>query len=150
MSVQLIVYPQSYDGSYNAISSSPGEALVNGVSFTNLDNSPSYDSPDPLNVPLDVLTIAPPVIVNTWYRFRSISSGTPNLPDVVAGDLVLNSTTTETLSGVYQKLSNLTIGSQYTFTIDISTPASGGFILLSAYNGTNLITQQIFLATLSL
>ena len=149
MSVQLIVYPQSYDGSYNAISSSPSEALVNGISFTNLDSSTSYDSPNTSNIPLDVLTNAPPVIVNTWYRYRSIGSGTPNLPVVLAADLVLNSTTTQTLSGVYQKLSNLTIGSQYTFTIDVSTPASDGFIVLSAFNGTNLITQPIFSATLS-
>ena len=149
MSVQLIVYPQSYDGSYNAISSSSSEALVNGISFTNLDSSTSYDSPNTSNIPLDVLTNAPPVIVNTWYRYRSIGSGTPNLPVVLAADLVLNSTTTQTLSGVYQKLSNLTIGSQYTFTIDVSTPASDGYIVLSAFNGTNLITQPIFSATLS-
>ena len=149
MSVQLIVYPQSYDGSYNAISSSPSEALVNGISFTNLDNSTSYDSPHPSNIPLDVLTNAPPIIVNTWYRYRSITFGTPNLPDVVTGNLVLYSTTTLTLSGIYQKLSNLTPGSQYTFTIDISTPAANGSIVLSAYNGTNLITQPIFSAALS-
>ena len=149
MSVQLIVYPQSYEGFYNVISTSPSEVLVNGISFTNLDSSTSYDSPDTLNIPLDVLTNAPPVIVNTWYRFRSIGSGTPNLPVVLAGDLVLNSTTTQTLSGIYQKLSNLTIGSQYTFIIDISTTASDGFIVLSAFNGTNIITQTIFSPALS-
>jgi len=149
MSVQLIVYPQSYDGSYNAISSSPSEALVNGISFTNLDSSTSYDSPHLSNILVDVLTNAPPIIVNTWYRYRSITFGTPNLPDVVTGDLVLYSTTSQTISGIYQKLSNLTIGSQYTFTIDISTPASDGSIVLSAYNGTNLITQPVFSAALS-
>ena len=149
MSVQLIVYPQSYNGFYNAMSSSPSEVIVNGISFTNLDNSTSYDSSDTVNIPLDVLINEPPTIVNTWYRFRGIGSGTPNLPVVLAGDLVLNSTTTQTLSGIYQKLSNLTIGSQYTFTIDVSTPASDGFILLSAFNGTNLITSTIFSATLS-
>ena len=128
---------------------SPSEALVNGISFTNLDNSTSYDSPHPSNIPLDVLTNAPPIIVNTWYRYRSISFGTPNLPDVVTGNLVLYSTTSLTLSGIYQKLSNLTVGSQYTFTIDISTPAANGSIVLSAYNGTNFITQPIFSAALS-
>ena len=149
MSVQLIVYPQNYDGTYNAISSSPTEFLVNGISFAGMDSANSYDTTNTSNIPLDVLTNAPPIIVNTWYRYRSISSGTPNLPEVVTGDLVLYSTTSLTLSGIYQKLSNLTIGSQYTFTIDISTPASDGSIVLSAYNGTNFITQPVFSAALS-
>ena len=149
MSIQLILHPQNYEGQFNSISSSPSEVLVNGISFANLDNSTSYDSPDTVNIPLDVLTNVPPVIVNTWYRYRSIGNGTPNLPVVLAGDLVLNSTTTQTLSGVYQKLSNLTIGSQYTFTIDVSTPASNGYIVLSAFNGTTMLTQTLFAATLS-
>ena len=149
MSVQLIVYPQNYDGTYNAISSSPTEFLVNGINFAGMDSANSYDSPHLSNVLVDVLTNAPPIIINTWYRYRSIAFGTPNLPDVVTGDLVLYSTTSQTISGIYQKLSNLTIGSQYTFTIDISTPASDGSIVLSAYNGTNFITQPVFSAALS-
>ena len=149
MSVQLIVSPQSFEGQYTEISSSPTEFLVNGINFANLDSSTSFDSTDTVNIPLDVLTNEPPTIVNTWYRFRGIGSGTPNLPVVLSGDLVLNSTTTQTLAGIYQKLSNLTIGSQYTFTIDVSTPASDGYILLSAFNGTNIITSTIFSATLS-
>ena len=149
MSVQLIVYPQNYNGQSTAISSSPTEFIVNGINFNNLDSSASYDSPNNVNITLDVLTNAPPVIVNTWYRYRSTNNGTPNLPVVVTGDLVLNSTTTKTLAGIYQKLSNLTIGSQYTFTIDISTTASDGYIVLSAFNGTNIITQTIFSPALS-
>ena len=149
MSVQLIVYPQDYEGTYNAMSSSPTEFIVNGINFAGMDSANSYDTTNTSNISLDVLTNAPPIIANTWYRYRSISSGTPNLPVVLAGDLVLNSTTSLTLSGIYQKLSNLTVGSQYTFTIDISTPASDGSIVLSAYNGTNFITQPIFSAALS-
>ena len=137
MSVQLIVYPQSYDGSYNAISSSPSEALVNGISFTNLDSSTSYDSPHLSNILVDVLTNAPPIIVNTWYRYRSITFGTPNLPDVVTGDLVLYSTTSQTISGIYQKLSNLTVGVQYTITINFSA-ASSGFIITKYANGNTI------------
>ena len=149
MSVQLIVYPQDYEGTYNAISSSPTEFLVNGINFAGMDSANSYDSPHLSNVLVDVLTNAPPIIINTWYRYRSIAFGTPNLPDVVTGDLVLYSTTSQTISGIYQKLSNLTIGSQYTFTIDISTPASDGSIVLSAYNGTNYIAGSAFSAALS-
>jgi hypothetical protein len=147
MSTQLILYPQSYNGQYNAISTSATEFIVNGIFFTGLDNTTSYDSSS-ASVPLDVLTNEPPLSANTWYRFRSTSAGTPSLPTVTSGNLVLNSTTTTTLSGIYQKLTNLIIGQQYTFTINISTTASG-VIYLSAFDGTSVLTQQGFAASSS-
>ena len=42
MSVQLIVYPQSYEGGFNEISSSPTEFLVNGINFNGLDTTETY------------------------------------------------------------------------------------------------------------
>ena len=39
MSVQLILYPQSYEGVFNAFSGNATEAIVNGISFTDLDNT---------------------------------------------------------------------------------------------------------------
>ena len=39
MSVQLILYPQSYEGVFNAFSGNPSQAIVNGISFTDLDNT---------------------------------------------------------------------------------------------------------------
>jgi hypothetical protein len=148
MSVQLIVYPQNYEGQYNAFSTSATEALVNGISFTGLNTTTSYDS-SAANTTLDVLTNEPPAITNAWYRFRTTSSGTPTLPTVTSNNLVLNSTTTLTLSGVYQRLTNLSIGQQYTFTINISTSAVNGSIVVSAFNGTSVLTQQLFSASLS-
>ena len=46
MSVQLILYPQSYQGIFNAISANPNEFVVNGINFSNppLSTSSSYDS----------------------------------------------------------------------------------------------------------
>ena len=44
MSVQLTVYPQNYDGTFNAISSSPTEFVVNGINFTGMGSANSYDS----------------------------------------------------------------------------------------------------------
>ena len=44
MSVQLIVYPQSYNGQFNTLSSSPTELVVNGINFANLDNTGTYTS----------------------------------------------------------------------------------------------------------
>ena len=148
MSVQLIVYPQNYEGQYNAFSTSATEALVNGIYFTGLGSTTSYDS-SAANTYLDVLTNEPPSIANTWYRYRTTSLGTPTLPTVTSGNLVLNSTTTLTLSGVYQRLTNLTIGQQYTFTINISTPAANGSIVVSAFDGTSPLGNYLFAASLS-
>tara|TARA_R100001377_G_scaffold13219_1_gene6652 strand:- start:1596 stop:4331 length:2736 start_codon:yes stop_codon:yes gene_type:complete len=141
MSIQLIVYPQNYDGDYNAISSSPTEFLVNGINFNNLNNTGTYTSS--VSVPyVDTLTNAPPTISNTWYRFRNNTAGTPDYPSVVAGDLVLKTTagSTGSRSGIYQKLSNLTIGAQYTITINLSVGTTG-LILTKIANGTTLYAQ---------
>ena len=133
MSTQLILYPQNYQGQHNVISTSPTEMLVDGIYFTGVANSSSYDSPSN-NVSLDVITNAFPSIPNTWYRFRSTVTGTPSLPTVTSGDLVLNATTVATVSGIYQRLTNLTIGQQYTVTVAISTGAAGS-ILITTFNG---------------
>ena len=141
MSVQLILYPQSFDGTSNPLSGNANEFVTNGISFTGLDSASSYDS-SASNVPLDVLTNQPPSVINDWYRFRTTSSGTPSLPTVTSGNLVLNSNTTLTLSGVYQRLSNLIVGQKYTVIIDnISNPASG-IISVNIFDGTSLVASQ--------
>ena len=147
MSVQLIVYPQNFNGQYNAFSNTTSEAVVNGINFLNLDSASSYDSSVVLIT--NILPNAPATIPNTWYRFRTTGSGTPSLPTVTSGNLVLNSTTTATISGIYQRLTNLTIGQQYTFTINISTPAANGNMIVSAFDGTTVLTNQLFAASLS-
>jgi len=135
MSVQLIVYPQNYNGSYNEISSSSTEFIVNGFNFNGLDTTPTYTSSTTGDVVLDVLTSAPPIIINSWYRFRTDASGTPAYPLSSAGNLILDSVTTLTFSGVYQKLSNLVIGQQYTITINLVTTGTGQ-IFTKLANGT--------------
>jgi hypothetical protein len=138
MSVQLILYPQSYDGQYNSISTTSGEFVIDGINFSSINSASSYDSsiPPTGNVIDDTLTNANPSTVNTWYKFRSTSSGTPTLPTQTSNNLVLNSVTTLSISGVYQRLSNLTIGQQYTLTVNIST-AAVGIAYIGAFNGSN-------------
>jgi len=128
MSVQLIVYPQNYNGFYNVISSSPTEFIVNGINFQNLNNSPSYTTT--LNPPYGAaLFNAPPSISNTWYRFKMNNGGSPSYPSVSGGKLILNSVAgSGSISGVYQKLSNLTIGAQYTITINFAGLVSGSIV----------------------
>ena len=149
MSVQLIVYPQSYDGQTAAISNSPTEFIVNGINFSNLGSSTAYTS-GILPPYVDALTNAPTTIPNTWYRFRNNTGGTPNYPSLVSGSLILESVVgSGSVTGVYQRLTNLVIGQQYTITINLSVATTGiiitqianGTIIYSGGNGAANVTQ---------
>ena len=132
MSIQLIVFPQT---------ALTNEFVVDGTNFNTINFSDSYDS-SASNATLDTLTNAAPTVLNAWYRFRSTSAGTPTLPTEVTGSLTLYSTTTSTLSGVYQRLSNLVVGTTYEIVVDLSTTGSG-FVVTSAYNGTTVILNSV-------
>jgi hypothetical protein len=147
MSVQLILYPQTYEGQYNSISANPNEFVVNGINFTGLSTSSSYDSSLSTYAINNALTIQP-AVTNTWVRYRSTAAGTPALPTNSFGNVVFNSGAFSSRSGIYQKLSNLVIGTNYTITIDVSTTGTGS-IVIGVYNGTSLVTGQNFNATTS-
>ena len=142
MSVQLILYPQSYDGQFNSIASVvSNEFVVDGINFNTINTSGSYDSSTSGNVILDVLTNQPPSILNSWYRFRSTATGTPDLPVKTSGNLVLESAVGGSLSGVYQRLSNLVVGTTYEMVVDIDQTSAAGDVFTGAFNGTNMILQ---------
>ena len=144
MSVQLILYPQNHLGVFNAISGNPTQAIVNGISFTNLDNTGTYTSTSGTPY-VDTITNAPPTIINTWYRYRV---GASAFPTVVLADLVLNSlgNGSSEPTGIYQKMSNLTIGQQYTVTINIGTQAANGSLANRFFDG---LTPQGSISTFS-
>jgi len=145
MSTQLIVFPQSYNGQFNSISNSPNEYAVNGLNFLGLNNTTSYDSST--NTPIiTTLIFAAPNVVNTWYRFRSTATGTPALPVATSNAAVLSSATTSSVSGIYQRLSNLTTGQQYTFRINLGTTGAGN-VVLAVYNGNAFVSNLFTAAT---
>jgi hypothetical protein len=74
MSVQLIVFPQSFNGQFSSIASTANDFIVDGINFNTINTSGTYDS-SASNAILDSLTNAAPSVVNTWYRFRSIERG---------------------------------------------------------------------------
>jgi hypothetical protein len=143
MSVQLILYPQSYEGAFNAISTDPNEFVVNGISFTGLSTSSSYDTALTGTQALVAALTNQPAVTNTWVRYRSTAAGTPALPTNTSGNVVFNSGAFSSRSGIYQKLSNLVIGQLYTITINVSTTGTGS-IVTNIYNGTSLVTGQNF------
>ncbi len=144
MSVQLILYPQNYEGVFNAFSGNATESIVNGISFTDLDNTLTYTSTSGTPY-VDTITNATPISVNTWYRYRV---GASAFPTVVLSDLVLNSlgNGSSEPTGIYQEMSNLTIGQQYTVTINISTQAANGSLANRFFDG---LTPQGGITTFS-
>jgi hypothetical protein len=148
MSVQLILYPQTYEGQYNSISANANEFVVNGINFTNLSTSSSYDTALTGTASLVAALTNQPAVTNTWVRYRSTAAGTPALPTNTSNNVVFNSGAFSSRSGIYQKLSNLVIGQLYNITINVSTTGTG-FIVTNIYNGTSLVTGQNFNATTS-
>jgi hypothetical protein len=147
MSVQLILYPQTYEGQYNSISANANEFVVNGINFTGLSTSSSYDT-SATTLAITFSLIAQPAVTNTWVRYRSTAAGTPALPTNTSGDVVFNSGAFSSRSGIYQKLSNLVIGQLYNITINVSTTGTGS-IHVGVYDITSLVTGQTFSAATS-
>jgi hypothetical protein len=146
MSVQLILYPQTYEGQYNSISANANKFVVNGINFTNLSTSSSYDTALTETQALVAALTNQPAVTNTWVRYRSTTFGTPALPTNTSRNVVFNSGAFSSRSGIYQKLSNLVIGTNYTITINVSTTGTGS-IVIGVYNGTSIFAGQSTLAT---
>ena len=145
MSVQLIVYPQSYDGQFNSISTTVNEFVVDGTNFNTINTSSSYDSASGLQ---EAINNQPPSVVNTWYRYRTTGSGTPTLPTVSSGNLTLYSVSAASFCGVYQKLSNLVVGTSYEIVLNISTTGTG-FVLFNIFHGSTQVSTNFDNANLS-
>tara|TARA_R110002051_G_scaffold68145_1_gene122840 strand:+ start:1707 stop:4502 length:2796 start_codon:yes stop_codon:yes gene_type:complete len=133
MSTQLILYPQSYKGAYNSVSTPVlFEYFIDGIKFIHLNGSAttgvagsgSIHSPSAL-----ALAALPPNAVGTWYRYRTHSPGTPAFPTQTGNNLILKAVTTgysgDNGSGVYQRLSNLVPGQSYEVTINVEAPVWG-------------------------
>ena len=135
MSVQLILYPQNYNGQFNAVSNVADEKLVDGILFTSINTSSSYDSAS--STYSDTIINQPPNIINTWYRWRSTVTGTPTLPTQTGGNLYLYADNSK--SGVYQRLSNLTVGQVYVVTAFFDNTANGTLSLIH-WDGTTPFT----------
>jgi hypothetical protein len=146
MSTQLILYPQNYNGQYNFTSTSAlNEFVVEGINFAPLNTTSSHDS-STLSLDSEAITALWPLTVNTWYRLRYPASAPPALPVESGGDLVFNSIATSTYSGVFQRLSSLTIGQSYDVTVTL--PAlSVGTMRIRMFNGTLMESQSVFSPT---
>jgi len=126
MSIQLIVYPQSYDGSFNPIVGATSQFMVDGINFATINTSTSSLSlaaPTFTNA-ISNMSVIP---INTWYRFSG---------DLTAVTESSGSITIGAQRGVIQQLSNLAVNTGYTITIDVGTYAST--LEIQQYTGTVL------------
>ena len=114
MSVQLIVFPQYFDGD-NPLIVSNSQFIVDGISFANVNTSNSQT-----NVPapeiFNAISSLASMTVNTWYRF----SNSTNFVSEASGSIAFVVGT-----GIMQKLSNLTAGVSYDVTVIVGTNSAG-------------------------
>jgi hypothetical protein len=131
MSVQLIVYPQDFNG-LNSLSGVGPECVVDGINFTTVgtsSSSTSFVGTLPQDYILYYTALGTSFTVNTWFRFSGVATAVSES----SGNIVF-----VTDSGILQKLSNLTIGAVYNFTIEFNALNAAG-IKFYHYSGN---TQQ--------
>tara|TARA_R110002074_G_scaffold28462_1_gene82139 strand:- start:574 stop:3432 length:2859 start_codon:yes stop_codon:yes gene_type:complete len=165
MSVQLELYPQSYEGISNSVTTSTiTNYVADGSIFStmnvsygniNINHNAAWTPASALsfnhaeNLLATATTSLSPMTPFQWYRYRSsnltlCAAGT--YPLQISGDMSFgNSACTAAVqsSGIMQKLSGLTIGDIYTITVNVpsfthTSVLADPYLFLSAKNGTTL------------
>ena len=134
MSVQLILFPQYYDGA-NPLIVSNSQFIIDGINFATVNSSNSQTNVLPPTTVNAISSLAS-MTVNTWYRFSS----SPNFVIEASGSISLLAGT-----GIMQKLSNLTVGVSYDVTIIAATNTLGFFI--KQFNGNIQQSTSVFSGT---
>jgi hypothetical protein len=128
MSIQLAVFPQTY---------LDNQLLVDGINFYGVNSATNTDESTASNLTLTLMQNNPPTIPNTWYKFRGTAYGTPAVATESGGLVTLNSsgvaTGFGTRCGIYQRLSGLTIGDDYTAKIKFAAGQPNTVYLLRVF-----------------
>ena len=141
MSVQLIVYPQSFEGIPNAISVNSPQMVANPIDFSAVTAANSVSLGSVANLPQAAINaIQPTIVPNTWtYGWA-------------AGGSATNGSTTGIpiypYSALLQNLGNLVVNGVYDLDISWSI-YSGSAVGISIFNGT-ILTNQIFVPSATL
>lgn len=128
MSVQLFIYPQYYNSSFNPYAINPQEYIVDGQMFNTIlfavPTQNSSSTPD-----AQAIIDSPPTIPNQWYKFETNGGGygtgfypvqggsAPNYLEFLSGGA----------AGIYQELSNLQVGSSYKFSFEVDSTIAGSY-----------------------
>tara|TARA_R100001443_G_scaffold12392_1_gene22035 strand:+ start:2368 stop:5160 length:2793 start_codon:yes stop_codon:yes gene_type:complete len=136
MSVQLIIYPQSYQGIHTSNSTTNTTNLVaDGTGFNTIGNHTGYSSSanDPA---FDAVTNDAPI--SNWKKFRSQGSSSyadVDYPIRIGGFVPklrfrAASGGSNSSSGIYQQINNLVVGTTYQLKFKIVNAAANGFIFI--------------------
>ena len=134
MSVQLVLYPQFYDGYISSSFPVLSEYVSDGTLFSLLNSYTGYDVPtSSINASYDAITAVPAIAA--WKRFRSTNPsgtfGTVTMPTQISNKIYLYSNASHTSSsGVYQKIENLNVGVQYELKINITQAGASGTLFI--------------------
>jgi len=121
MSVQLIVFPQNYEGYSSVISTSTNEFIVDGINFNTVNAATDHAVTLPNGTQEAIDFFNPTLPINTWKIFYQGSIGVTNTPP---NSLTIATSPGGQQQGILQKLSNLTIGAVYNINLDISSITS--------------------------
>ena len=146
MSTQLIVYPQTYQYEEITTTTSSGTAMefiVDGDIFATLNGASQHEGISDFSYGgHNYITILPPsmpIQPNVWYKYRNCSSHQPPTyqayPTESGGNVTFTAKETEgvnnggtnNFSSIYQRLQGLTIGQEYTITIENNFTQSDWF-----------------------
>ncbi len=149
MSVQLILFPQNYEGSYNSFIGVPNQFIVDGESFVGVNTASIVSTTNPAwgSVPFNLVFYNPATVPNTWYKYRyCTSSGCyPNVPYTTGGAAVFNIVNnSDARSGIYQKVTNLTVGAQYTITAEFSIFTTGKIRFSEIWSNGYAVSPYVF------
>ena len=140
MSVQLVLFPQT--GTSN-------ELMVDALDFSTMQYATNHDHSTSGSMYWWLIFNTSAPTPGSWRRFRNTINGTTELPEGTGGTLILDSnsiaTSAGTLSGVYQRLSGLTVGQSYQLTINL-TPLEGSvsYLIISAWSAITGYSAQSF------
>ena len=143
MSVQLVLYPQFYDGYISSSFPVLSEYVSDGTLFSLLNNYTGYDVPTSSLFPASDAVTAVPAIP-AWKRFRSTNPsaqfGVVTMPTQISNKIYLYSNASYTSSsGVYQEIQNLNVGVQYELKINITQAGAGGTLFI----GNGLLLSSV-------
>ena len=134
MSVQLIVYPQWYNGVLNPISGPSWNQMIAYPSdFTMTSTSHAVVNPAALSL-IVIAGLFPTMIPNKWYGYFLASAG-----GVTGGGNSLK--LDNTASGTFQRLSGMTVGGLYDVKITWDS-SHAREVMLKIYNGTTVVYTQ--------
>ena len=132
MSLQLVLYPQNYNGQYNVTSTPNYSEYVGNYSFfTSGIVSNTYGTSTPWNQ--FFATSIPNALWHGWHDNGSVWAGAP-APSLSSGRLRLSSAVgIGSWTGARQKITGLTTGAQYDITFELNAASTG-----TIYFGSNI------------